>query len=118
MNFIGHVKIVSQQKCSTSLQSNVTHNVAANSQIANTKGSSVVLLGPIVLFSQTKFTTTSNKHLEKIENLHVASLMHKLLSSSAGTTDLLYGFENKDGRKRAYLTINMEALQKEFLKVE
>ena len=112
------MKIVSQQKCCISLQSIVTRNVAANPQIAITKGSSVVLLGPIVLFSETKLTTTSNKHLEKVENLHVASLKDKLLSSSAGTTDLLYGFEKNDGRKRAYLTINMEALQKEFLKVE
>ena len=112
------MKIVSQQKCCISLQSIVTHNVAANPQIAITKGSSVVLLGRIVLFSETKLTTTSNIYLEKVENLHVASLKDKLLSSSAGTTDLLYGFENNDGRKRAYLTINMEALQKEFLEVE
>ena len=38
--------------------------------------------------------------------------MHKLLSSSAATTDLLYGFEKNDDRRRKESTNNKETLQK------
>ena len=52
----------------------------------------LVNVGPIACFSEAKLLTSSNKHLEELENLYIVSLIHKLLSSSANSTDLLYGF--------------------------
>ena len=51
-------------------------------------------LGLIALVSEAKHITIPNKHLEKVEKLHVASLMHKLLSSAI-SRDLLYGSEKR-----------------------
>ena len=61
------------------------------------------------MFSETKLTTHSGKHLENIEILHTVSLMHKLLSSSHDTNDILYGFDSNVARRRQELTNNKEA---------
>ena len=42
---------------------------------------SLVNFGPAALFSEAKLTTSSGIHLEKVDNLHTVSLMHKLLTS-------------------------------------
>ena len=57
-----------------SVELEVTHNVAANTQYANNSEICLVNLGPIVPFSEAKFSNCPNKHLEKIENLHTVSL--------------------------------------------
>ena len=72
----------------------------------------MVNLGPVALFSEAKLTTHSGKHLEKVENLHTVSLMHKLLSSCHDTNDLLYGFDSSIPRRREELTNNKEAGEK------
>ena len=41
----------------------------------------LVNCGPIAVFSEAKLTTSSEKRLEKVNNLHIISIMHKLLTS-------------------------------------
>ena len=67
---------------------------------------SLVNFGPVALFSEAKLTTSSGKHLEKIDNLHPISLMYKLLTSSQQTSQLMYGFEESLFIRRQELTNN------------
>ena len=73
---------------------------------------SLVNLGPVALFSEAKLTSHSGKDLEKVENLHTASLMYKLLSSCHDTNEPLYGFDSNINRRRQELTNNKEAGEK------
>ena len=66
----------------------------------------MVNFGPIALFSEAKPTTSSDKHLEKVDNLHPISLMIKLLTSTYPTSQLLYGFEESTTIRRQELTNN------------
>ena len=50
-----------------------------NDQIA------LVNFGPVALFSEAKLTTSSGKHLEKVDKLHTVSLMNKLLTCGQHT---------------------------------
>ena len=67
---------------------------------------SLVNFGPVALFSEAKLTTSSGKHLEKVDNLHPISLMHKLLTSNQQTSQLMYGFEESQATRRQELTTN------------
>ena len=67
---------------------------------------SLVNFGPISLFSEAKLTNFSGKHLEKVDNLHAVSLIHKLLTSTKSTSQLMYGFEESETIKRQELTNN------------
>ena len=67
---------------------------------------SLVNFGPVALFSEAKLTTSSGKHLEKVDNLHPISLMYKLLTSTYQTSQLLYGFEESTAIRRQELTNN------------
>ena len=51
-------------------------------------------------------TTSSAKHLEKVDNLHPICLMYKLLTSSRQTSQLMYGFEENTAIRRQKLTNN------------
>ena len=55
---------------------------ADNSRYANGDDLSLVTLGPIALFSNSKLTTSSRKHLKYISHAHIVSLMYKLTSSA------------------------------------
>ena len=66
----------------------------------------MVNFGPIAQFSEAKLTTSSGKHLEKVENLHPICLMYKLLTSSQQTSQLMYGFEESTTIRRQELTNN------------
>ena len=66
----------------------------------------MVNFGPVALFSEVKLTTSSDKHLEKVDNLHPISLMIKLLTSTYPTSQLLYGFEESTTIRRQELTNN------------
>ena len=66
----------------------------------------LVNLGPIALFSNYKLTTSSGKHLEKIDHALIVSLIHKLLTSSKGSDDLSIGFDRDRTRRRNELTNN------------
>ena len=67
---------------------------------------SLVNFGPVALFSEVKLTTSSGKHLEKVDNLHPISLMYKLLISNQQTSQLMYGFEESQATRRQELTNN------------
>ena len=67
---------------------------------------SLVNFGPVALFSEAKLTTSSGKHLEKLDNLHPISLMYKLLTSNQQTSQLMYGFEESQATRRQELTNN------------
>ena len=65
---------------------------------------SLVKFGPIALFSEAKLTTSSGKHLEKVDNLHPICLMYKHLTSSQQISQLMYGFEESTTIRRQELT--------------
>ena len=67
---------------------------------------SLVNFGPVALFSEAKLTTSSGKHLEKVDNLHPISLMIKLLTSTQQTSQVMYGFEESSTIRRQELTNN------------
>ena len=67
---------------------------------------SLVNFGPVALFSEAKLTTSSGKHLEKVDNLHPISVMIKLLTSTQQTSQLMYGFEESSTIRRQELTNN------------
>ena len=67
---------------------------------------SLVNFGQVALFSEAKLTTSSGKHLEKVDNLHPISLMYKFLTSNQQTSQLMYGFEESQATRRQELTNN------------
>ena len=67
---------------------------------------SLVNFGPVFSFSEAKLTTSSGKHLEKVDNLHPICLMYRLLRSSQQTSQLMYGFEESTPIRRQELTNN------------
>ena len=67
---------------------------------------SLVNFGPVALFSEAKLTTSSCKHLEKVDNLHPISLKYKLLTSTQQISQLMYGFEESTAIRRQELTNN------------
>ena len=77
-----------------------------NTRYTNGDEISLVNFGPISLFSEAKLTTSSGKHLEKVDNLHQISLMLKLLTSTSQTSQLMYGFEESTTIRRQELTNN------------
>ena len=64
----------------------------------------LVNLGPIALLSNYKLTTSSEKHLENIDQAHIVSLMYKLLTSSRVSDDLSIGFDRDRNRRQRELT--------------
>ena len=64
-----------------------------NTRYADNDQISLVNFGLVALFSEAKLTTSSGKHLEKIDNLHPICLMYKLLTGTQQTSQLMYGFE-------------------------
>ena len=66
----------------------------------------MVNFGPVALFSEAKLVTSSGNYLEKVDNLHPVSLMHKLLTSTQQTSQLMYGFEESQATRRQELTNN------------
>ena len=72
------------------------------------KGDQISLFNfrPVALFCEAKLTTSSGKHLEKVDNLHTVSLLNKLLTSGQQTSELMYGFEESQATRRLELTTN------------
>ena len=87
------------------LNFDVLHAVT-NNRYVDGNNIRLVNLGPIALFSNYKLTTSSGKHLEKIDHAHIVSLMYKLLTSSRGSDDLSIGFDRDRGRRQRELTNN------------
>ena len=87
------------------LNFNVLH-AATNNRYVDGNNIRLVNLGPIGLFSNYKLTAYSGKHLGNIDQAHVVSLMHKLLTSSRGSNDLFIGFYRDRNRRQRELTNN------------
>ena len=64
----------------------------------------LVNFGPVALFRLAKLTTSSEKNLEKVANLHPFCLMYKLLTGNQQTSQLMYGFEESIAMRRQELT--------------
>ena len=77
-----------------------------NNRYVDANDNRLVNLGPIALFSISKLTTSSGKHLEEISHTHIVSLMYKLLTSSKDSDDLSIGFDRDRGQRKRELTNN------------
>ena len=88
-----------------------------NSRYANGKDIRLVNLGPIVLFSNFKLTTSSGKHLEDISHAHLVSLMYKLITSSKDSDDLSIGFDRNRNRRKDELALNKNIKGKYHMKI-
>ena len=89
-----------------------------NTRYTNGDEISLVNFGPISRFSEAKLTTSSGKHLEKVDNLHPISLMIKLLTSTSQTSQLLYGFEESTTIRRQELTNNKNEKGTFFVRIK
>ena len=89
-----------------------------NTRYADGDEISLVNFGPVVLFSEAKLTTSSGKHLEKVDNLHPISLMIKLLTSGSQTSQFLYGFEESTTIRRQELTNNKNEKGTFFVRIK
>ena len=78
----------------------------------------MVNFGPISLFSEAKLTTSSGKHLQKVDNSHLISLMYKCLTSTKSTSQLLYGFEESETIRRQELTNNKNEKGTFFVRIK
>ena len=67
---------------------------------ANGNDIRIVNLAPIALFSNSKLTTSSGKHLEDFSQAHIVYLMYKLISSANDSDDLSIGFDCDCNRRR------------------
>ena len=94
--------------------------VLKNNDTRYTNGDEIGLVnfGPISLFSEAKLTTSSGKHLEKVDNLHLISLMYKCLTSTKSTSQLLYGFEESETIRRQELTNNKNEKGTFFVRIK
>ena len=77
----------------------------------------LVNLEPIALINNYKLTTSSGKHLEKIDHAHIVSLMYKLLTSSKGSDDLSIGFDRDRNRRQRELTNNKTQKGKHHIRI-
>ena len=89
-----------------------------NTRYADGDEIGLVNFGPISLFSEAKLTISSGKHLEKVDNLHLISLMYKLLTSTKSTSQLMYGFEENLSVRRQELTNNKNEKGTFFVRIK
>ena len=68
----------------------------------------LIYLWPIALFSNSKLTTSSGKHLEDISHTHVNSSMFNLITSSKGSDDFSIGFDRDRGRRKNEMNNNKD----------
>ena len=90
---------------------------ANNNRYADASDIRLVNLGPIVLFSNFKLTTSSGKHLEETSHAHFVSLMYKLLTSSKDSDDLSIGFDRNCGRRKSELSNNKSVKCKYHIRI-
>ena len=79
---------------------------ADKSRYTNGDHISLVVLDPIALFSNLKFTLSNWKHLEDISQAHILSLLYKLECGAKNSDDLSFGFDRDRNRRRNGLTNN------------
>ena len=89
-----------------------------NTRYTNGDEISLVNFGPVGSFSEAKLTTSSGKHLEKVDNLYPNSLMYKLLTSTQQISQLMYGFEECSTIIRQELTNNKTEKENFFVRIK
>ena len=90
---------------------------ADDSRYGNGNDIRLLNLGPIVLFSNFKLTTSSGKHLEDISHAHLVSLMYKLIICHKDSNDLSVGFDRSSTRRRDDMTNNKNVKGKYHLRI-
>ena len=83
-----------------------------NSWYGNGKDKRLVILGPVALFSNFKFTTSSGKHMEDISHAHIVSLLYKPITSAKDSDDLSFGFDWNCRKRPNELTGNKNIASK------
>ena len=78
----------------------------------------LVNFGPVALFTEAKLTTSSRKIWKKVYNLHIISIMHKLLTSCQQTSELMNGFEESQETTRLELTTNNTEIGTFFVNIK
>ena len=79
---------------------------ADDSRYVNGNDIKLVNLGPIVLFSNFKLTSSIGEHLEDISHAHLVSLMYKLITSGKNSDYLSIGFDRSRARRQDAMTDN------------
>ena len=92
-------------------------NAATNNRYVDGNDIRLVYLCPIALFGNYKLTTSSRKHLEKIDHAHIVSLMYKLITSSRGFDDSSIGFDRDRNRRQRELTNNKTQKRKYHVRI-
>ena len=95
----------------------VVLHAATNNRYVDGNDIKLLNLGPIVLFSNYKLTTSSGKHFENIYHAHNVCLMYKLLTSSRGSDDLSIGFDRDRNRRQCELPNNKSQKGKYHVKI-
>ena len=87
-----------------------------NTRYADGDQISLVNFGPVASFIEAQLVTSSGKHLENVDNLHImmmVCLMYRFLTSNPQTSELLYEFEESENTRRQELT-NKKKQEKEY----
>ena len=88
------------------LHFDVVHGALGNKYADGSVNNGLINLGPIALFSNSKLTINSSKHLKDINHAHIVSLMFILKTNARGSDDLPIGFDRDRNRKQRELTNN------------
>ena len=85
---------------------NVPHRAGTHAQYADGDQLRLVNLGLIALFIKYRLTSSSGKEIVETDKAHAICSMHKLLSSSRDSDDLLIGFHRSNESRERELTYN------------
>ena len=84
----------------------VNERAGAHARYADGDHIGLLHLGLIALIKKYRLTGSSGKEIDEIDNAHVISLMHKLISSNRDSDDLSIGFHRSKGIRERELTNN------------
>ena len=83
---------------------NVSHRAGAHAQCVDNDHMKKVNQVPIALFNKYRWTGSSGKLIEEIDNVHVACLMRKLITRSRDSDDLSIDFHRSIEARERELT--------------
>ena len=92
-------------------------NAATINRYVDTDDIWLINLAAIALLSKFKLTTSSGKHLEKIDQAHIVSVVYKLLPSSRDSDDLSIGLDRDRKRRKRVLTNNKNIKFKNHMRI-
>ena len=77
----------------------------------------LVNLGPMAFLSNFNLTTSSGKHLEYINHVHIITLMYKVITSSRRSDVFSIDFDRSRDKKQRELTNNKNIKGKNHVKI-